>query len=88
VGLVATAGVLPDCVYLLDMCPGKSRSRMGSDLDRMESRGDEYRRKLRDGFLAEAAVLGESVHIIDADRTIEEVQQEIREIAARLLSEN
>jgi thymidylate kinase len=68
------------------MCPGKSRSRMGSDLDRMESRGDEYRQKLRDGFVAEAKVLGKSAYVIDADRTIAVVQQKIREIAGHLLS--
>lgn len=88
VGHAATAGVMPDCVFLLDMPSERARSRMGDDLDRMERRGDDYRKKLREGFLAEAHQMHESVHVINADRTIEEVQTEIRSIAAPILLED
>jgi dTMP kinase len=86
VGRVATAAVMPECVFLLDMAPDQARLRMGSNLDRIEQRGDEYRQKLREGFLAEAAVMGSSVHVIDADRPIEAIQLELREIAGRVIS--
>jgi len=82
---VATAGVMPDCVFLLDMSPEAARVRMGDQLDRVESRGDDYRARLRAGFLAEAQQWGESVHVIDADRPVEVIQQEIRGIAERRL---
>jgi thymidylate kinase len=77
---------MPDCVFLLDMAPEQARLRMGSNLDRIEQRGDQYREKLRQGFLAEAAATGGSVHIVDADRPIESIQRELREIAGRVIS--
>jgi dTMP kinase len=85
VGKVATAGLLPDCVFLLDMAPAKARERMSRELDRIEQRGDDYRERLRAGFLAEAAIMGSSVHVIDADRPIDEIQSELRAIAAKML---
>jgi dTMP kinase len=85
VGRVATAGLMPDCVFLLDMSPTDARGRMGQELDRIERRGDEYREKLRAGFLAEAKHMGSSVHIIDAGRPIETIQSELRIIAKILI---
>ena len=85
VGRVATDALMPACVFLLDMAPRAARARMGSDLDRVESRGDEYREKLREGFLEEAKFWGESVHPIAADRPIEVIQAEIQRIANPLL---
>lgn len=85
VGQVATGGLMPDLVFLLDMAPGEARLRMGSKLDRIEQRGDSYRERLRAGFLAEAAAMGGTVQVIDANRSIEETQRELREIAGRVL---
>jgi dTMP kinase len=84
VGRIATAGVAPDCVFLLDMPPGKARERMCGELDRIERRGTDYRERLRAGFLAEAGVIGDSVYIIDADRSVAEVQTDLRSIALGL----
>jgi dTMP kinase len=81
VGMVATQGTMPDCVFLLDMEPARAGRRMDRPLDRMESRGDEYRQKLRDGFLKEAARC-DRTHVIAADRPIDVVQAEIWRIAA------
>ncbi|WP_146450215.1 dTMP kinase [Bythopirellula polymerisocia] len=86
VGQIATASLKPDCVFLLDMDPLAARSRMGEDLDRMEQRGDSYRQKLREGFLTEAGLTGNSVHVINADRSIELIQDEIRAIAGKVLT--
>jgi dTMP kinase len=85
VGAAAVDGVTPDCTFLLDMDPAAALGRLGRELDRVESRGAAYREQLRAGFLEEAAVMGASVHVIRADRTVEAVQTEIREIAAALL---
>lgn len=80
VGEVATDGISPDCTFLLDMNPSKALERLNRELDRVESRGDEYRNQLRTGFLAEAEIMGESVHVIDADREPDAIQAEIRAI--------
>jgi dTMP kinase len=85
VGRVATDGVLPDCIFLLDMSPQAALVRMGTQLDRMESRGDEYRERLRAGFLQEVGEWGGTVHVIAADRSVDAIQQDIRALAQRLL---
>lgn len=84
VGKIATEGLLPDCVFLLDMVPEGAGKRMDRPLDRMESRGDEYRERLRAGFLKEAEACGQ-IHVISADRPIEDVQREIWQIATEKL---
>lgn len=88
VGAVAIAGVSPECTFLLDMDPAAALARMGRELDRVESRGDAYRGRLQAGFLAEAARIGPRVHIVQADRAVDEVQHEIRQIAESLLFAN
>jgi dTMP kinase len=85
VGAVAVDGVFPDCMFVLDMDPDDAHARLGRQLDRVERRGQEYRQRLRDGFLAEAREQGAAAHIIDAGRSVDAVQNEIRSIAAELL---
>ena len=85
VGRVTIDGILPDCTFLLDMSPKAALQRMGAELDRMESRGDAYRDRLREGFLKEAARPGSSIYVIDADRPVEVIQAEIRKIAEQVL---
>jgi dTMP kinase len=87
VGRIATAGIYPACVFLLDMPPETADRRLNRPLDRMENQGQEYRRRLRDGFLAEAAH-DSRVHVIDADRSIEAIQAEIWNVANQLLKES
>ncbi|HEX6960471.1 MAG TPA: dTMP kinase [Lacipirellula sp.] len=87
VGEVAVTGVKPDCTFLLDMDPVAALERVGRHLDRVERRGAAYREQLRAGFLKEAAHMGDAVHVIRADRSIDAVQAEIRELAGRLLRE-
>jgi dTMP kinase len=86
VGQIATGGLMPDCVFLLDMFPEAARRRLNRPLDRMENQGLEYSRKLRDGFLSEASRSDSRAHVIDGDRPIDIVQTDIRRIALRLLS--
>ena len=84
VGSVATDGIWPDVVFLLDMAPTAADGRMQRTLDRMERQGADFRERLRDGFLAEAARAENRVRVIDADRAVDVVQAEIRAIAAGL----
>jgi dTMP kinase len=85
VGEEAVNGVMPDCTFLLDMDPATALERVGRDLDRVESRGASFREQLRAGFLAEAARMGPTVHVVQADRPIDAIQAEIRQIAAAVL---
>lgn len=85
VGTVATDGIQPDCIFLLDMSPEAAAARLKRPLDRMESQGDEYRARLRNGFLAEAAEDPERIHVINADQDVESVHSDIWRIAAKIL---
>lgn len=84
VGAVAIDGAEPDAVFLLDMPPVAADGRIRRALDRMERQGDDYRQRLREGFLAEATRAVDRVHVIDADRPIEAVQADICRIAMEL----
>lgn len=86
VGAVAVDGVLPDAVFLLDMSLAAAAGRLRRTLDRMERQGDDYRERLRAGFLAESARAGNRIHVIDADRPAETVQIDIRRVAEKLLT--
>ncbi len=85
VGQIATAGFMPDCTFLLDMPPDLARQRMDRQLDRIENRGWEYRQRVRNGFLAEAQLTNLPIHVVNASRPIDTIQQEIRDIARGLL---
>ncbi len=85
IGRVATTGVMPDLVFVLDMPPRAAAARIARQLDRLESRGAEYQARLRAGFLAEAAKAPQRIVIIDAARDIDAVQSDIRAAAARVL---
>lgn len=84
VGLAATDGVLPDATFLLDLPTEVALGRLQRTLDRVESRGAEYFDRVRQGFLAEAKKF-DNVHIIDASRSVEEIQAEIRSIALKVM---
>lgn len=77
VGQVATGGLIPDLTLVLDLPVEIALSRITGGLDRLESRGTEYMRKVREGFLEQSQRLGSRVAIIDADRPITEIHQQI-----------
>jgi dTMP kinase len=81
IGRFITRGIQPEVTFLLDMNPESATGRIGRELDRMELQGDEFRQKLRAGYLAEAARQPDRIAVIRADRPIDEVQAEIRQIA-------
>jgi dTMP kinase len=85
VGRVATDGILPDCVFVLDMSVEAADGRLSRTLDRMESQGADFRFRLRSGFLDEATRSEGTIHVIDADRSVEAIHADIWRIAANLL---
>jgi dTMP kinase len=85
VGHVATGGLMPDCVFVLDMSIECANHRLNRSLDRMESQGEEYRERVRQGFLDEAARAVDRIHVIDAGQSVEAVQANIWQIATKLL---
>jgi dTMP kinase len=66
VGAVATGGLEPDLVLLLDVDLQTAARRLARPLDKLENRGDEYRGRLRAGYLAEAARRPDRIAVVDA----------------------
>lgn len=85
VGAVATDGVMPDRVLLLDLDPVEADQRRSGEADRMESRGVAYRQRLREGFLTEAADDPTRIAVIDASASIEAMHQAVRRVVEALL---
>lgn len=79
VGRVATAGIEPDLVVLLDCDLETSARRLDRPLDKLESRGDDYRADVRAGYLAEAAADPARVRVVDAAGSAADVAARIRD---------
>lgn len=85
VGAVATADVVPDLTFLLDMPVDQAALRIDRSLDRMEARGTDYLTQVRAGFLQEAERSPDSIVVIDATQEIAAVQAQIQMAAQRVL---
>jgi dTMP kinase len=81
IGETATGGVEPDLTFVLDLSPDAAAKRLDRQLDRMETQGEEFRRRLRDGFRKEATRRPDKIILLDADRPIEVIQTDIRRAA-------
>lgn len=69
--------VWPDVTIILDIATEAAFERMGERrLDRMESKGAEYHRRVREGFL-EFARTSENAVVVDASGEVAEVHREI-----------
>jgi dTMP kinase len=88
IGKSATQGIVPEMTFLLDISCEVADRRMNRPRDRMESQGAEFVQKVRTGFLAEALRNPERIAVIDADRDVEVIQKEIREVAEAILNES
>ncbi len=74
--LFATAGLLPDITILLDTDPSIGLARQ-MDRNRMEDESIEFHQRVRTGYLAEAERDSDRLKVIDANRTVEEVHEDI-----------
>lgn len=85
IGGTACGGLEPDVYVVLDMPAEAAFARLDRPLDRMEARGLDFFRRLRDGFLTEAARRPDRIAVVGADAPIEAVAARIREqVAARM----
>jgi len=78
VGGIATGGLMPDLVLLLDVDLETAARRLDRPLDKLENRGDGYRQRLRSGYLAEAAAAPDRIVVIDATAPRDDVTNRIR----------
>lgn len=82
--LWATEGLLPDLTILLDGDPdlAEQRATGRGTKDRLEQEGDAFRTALRQQFLTLAAAEPERFVVIDADRPVDQVADDVIEAAA------
>lgn len=75
----ATDELVPQLTFLLDVPPEVSRSRLASRgvSDRIERAGEEFHRRLRDGFLAMAAAEPRRWRVVDTRGASEVVDEMI-----------
>jgi dTMP kinase len=78
VGAVATAGLEPDLVLVLDVDLDTAARRLARPLDKLENRGDAFRSRLRAGYLAEAAQRPDRIAVVDATGNPAAVQANLR----------
>jgi dTMP kinase len=71
----------PDLTFLLDIDPkiGLERVRNGGNWSRFEAKGLEYHEKVRKGYLEVAKENPERIRIINVNKDIKSIQNELRE---------
>jgi dTMP kinase len=72
----ATAGLKPDITFLVDIDISKGRKR-GVFNDRMEQENMDYHQRVRDGFLRLARKAKKRIIILDGEKTIETLNDEV-----------
>jgi dTMP kinase len=80
---IATGGLTPDLTLVLDLPVSAGLARRRADLgqqNRLDRETERFHRKVRRGFLALAAEEPARMKIVNANRPVERVQDEITEI--------
>lgn len=86
----ACEALVPDLTILLDVMPETARRRLrgreqatNTAADRIERAGEEFHRRLRQGFAAQAAAEPERIVTVDANGPVECVQEAIWKLMRR-----
>lgn len=87
VGNVATGGLAPGLVLVLDIDLETAARRLDRPLDKLENRGEGYRMRLRDGYLREAAAAPELIRVIDASVAPDDVAARIQRVVGERFPE-
>lgn len=85
---VAVAGVVPDMTFFLDITVEESlarRNKRGEESDRIESAGDSFLEKVRQGYLYASIYDSNRIKTIDASSSIEDIASQIQNIVSERL---
>lgn len=74
---IATDGLKPDLTFVFDIDIETSMSRVGTEKDRMESAGNDFFNRVRNGYLEIAKNEPKRVKVIDATRPIDKVFESV-----------
>jgi dTMP kinase len=82
---IAAQSLMPDLTLVFDVSTEVAMQRVGDTKDRLESEGQNFHRKVREGYLDLAKKYPERIVVIDANKSIEEVHRDVVEVLERLL---
>jgi dTMP kinase len=74
---IALKGRWPDMTLIFDMPTDRSIARVNRAKDRIEQRPAEYHDQVRQNYLAQVKADPDHYRVINADRSVEEVQEEV-----------
>lgn len=74
---IATDGLKPDLTFVFDVDIQTSMSRVGGEKDRMESSGNDFFNKVRNGYLEIAKCEPQRVKVVDAKLPIDKVFEQV-----------
>ncbi|HTU05780.1 MAG TPA: dTMP kinase, partial [Trebonia sp.] len=81
----ATGGRTPDLTILLDMPPEAGLGRRARSADRLEAEPLEFHHRVRAGFLALARAEPSRYLVLDANRPVDEISQQIKDRIREIL---
>jgi dTMP kinase len=84
----ATDGILPELTFFIDVKPEIGLSRIkeaGRVMDRLDLEQDSFHHLVREGYLQVAAMFPKRIRIIDGNRNLEAIHQEIKEQILKIL---
>lgn len=82
---IATGGYKPDLTFVFDVDSEVAQKRVGNVKDRLESEGLEFHRKIRQGYLELAKKYPNRIKVINSNKTIEEVFEQVKKIIDEIL---
>lgn len=86
VGTVVTQKIVPDLTFLFDLPAEKGLSRTGKNKDRIELRSLDYHKRVRKGYLTLAREEPGRIRVIDANRSKDEINEDVRRHINELLA--
>ena len=75
---LATGGLLPDVAFILEVDADTSAARVGRNPDRIEQEGDDFRRRIAEGYRVVAGRFPDRIVLLDGSRPRDQLHQEIR----------
>ena len=79
---IAIAGLKPHLTVVFDVDSEVAQTRLGGEKDRLEALGLEFHKKVRQGYLEIAKQEPERVKVVDANKPVGEVFEEVAKLLA------
>lgn len=82
---LATGSYKPDLTFVFDVESEVAQKRIGKTKDRLEKEGLEFHKKVRFGYLELAKKYPDRIKVIDSNKSIEEVFEQVKKVIDQIL---